>query len=370
MPLNFPSSPTPSTTYTFNNKTWTYNGNAWALSTGGSLNTSVVPEGSNLYFSNARVYSNVTQLGYITSSSLSGYATNAQLTSYATTANSLSQFASTTSAQLATLISNETGTGNLVFATSPTLVTPILGTPTSATLTNATGLPLTTGVTGTLPIANGGTNSTAAATAGGIGYGTGTAHAYTPAGTSGQVLTSAGAGAPTWATASSGMVLIASVSVTSVSNIDTFISSFSASYGTMLLIGENIATNADTTLYMRYASAGTPDTGSNYGYNLNLTAINASSETSYAYDTSMPLIQLRNVTNDPGTSFHCYIHTPTRSGYKYHEGSGGSPNSNGLAMFGNAFMGAYKGTSSGGIRIYTTSTFKAQGKFFLYGLSA
>jgi len=59
---------------------------------------------------------------------------------------------------------------------------------------------LTTNVTGTLPIANGGTNSTATPTAGGVGYGTGTAHAYTAVGTTGQALVSAGAGAPAFGT--------------------------------------------------------------------------------------------------------------------------------------------------------------------------
>jgi hypothetical protein len=63
-------------------------------------------------------------------------------------ANPLSQFASTTSAQLAGVVSDETGSGSLVFATSPTLVTPALGTPSSATLTNATGLPVGTGISG------------------------------------------------------------------------------------------------------------------------------------------------------------------------------------------------------------------------------
>ena len=59
---------------------------------------------------------------------------------------------------------------------------------------------LTSDVTGTLPIANGGTNRTATPTAGGVVYGTGTAYAINAAGTSGQALLSGGASAPTWGT--------------------------------------------------------------------------------------------------------------------------------------------------------------------------
>ena len=56
--------------------------------------------------------------------------------------------ATPTSANLAAALTDETGTGSAVFATSPTLVTPLLGTPTSGTLTNCTGLPVSTGVSG------------------------------------------------------------------------------------------------------------------------------------------------------------------------------------------------------------------------------
>lgn len=66
----------------------------------------------------------------------------------ALTTNPLSQFAATTSAQLRGVLSDETGTGVAVFATSPTLVTPLLGTPTSGTLTSCIGLPVSTGISG------------------------------------------------------------------------------------------------------------------------------------------------------------------------------------------------------------------------------
>jgi hypothetical protein len=49
--------------------------------------------------------------------------------------------ATPSSANLATAVTDETGSGSLVFANSPTLTTPNLGTPSAATLTNATGLP-------------------------------------------------------------------------------------------------------------------------------------------------------------------------------------------------------------------------------------
>lgn len=52
------------------------------------------------------------------------------------------------SANLAAALTDKTGTGLLVFGTSPNLITPALGTPSAAVLTNATGLPISTGVSG------------------------------------------------------------------------------------------------------------------------------------------------------------------------------------------------------------------------------
>ncbi|MBI2175704.1 MAG: hypothetical protein HYU35_03170, partial [Parcubacteria group bacterium] len=162
----------------------------------------------------------------------------------ANTLHKLSAFAATTSLELKGVVSDETGSGSLVFATSPTLVAPVLGTPASIALTNATDLPLTAGVTGILPTANGGTgiafftaagptvarvytfpdaaatvltsNDVVTVAQGGTGVATFTdagvlignttgAIQVTTAGTAGQVLTSNGAGVdPTFQAAAGG----------------------------------------------------------------------------------------------------------------------------------------------------------------------
>jgi hypothetical protein len=64
------------------------------------------------------------------------------------TANVQAFLANPTSANLRAAMTDETGTGVLVFNNTPTLIAPILGTPTSGTLTNCTGLPVSTGIAG------------------------------------------------------------------------------------------------------------------------------------------------------------------------------------------------------------------------------
>ena len=68
---------------------------------------------------------------------------------------------------------------------------------------------LTADVTGTLPVANGGTNATATPTAGAVAYGTGTSYAFSAAGTVGQALVSGGTSTPTWFAPTVGSVIFA-----------------------------------------------------------------------------------------------------------------------------------------------------------------
>jgi hypothetical protein len=87
-----------------------------------------------------------------------------------------------------------TNTGVLSFSGGTTGLTPATATTGAITLA------------GTLGIANGGTNGSSTPAAGAVPYGTGTAYAFTAVGTAGQVLTSNGAGVPTWTTNAGGDV--------------------------------------------------------------------------------------------------------------------------------------------------------------------
>lgn len=92
-------------------------------------------------------------LGWTGQLGLSRGGTNANLSATGGTSQVLRQStsgAAITVSQLAAsdLSNGTTGSGSVVLATSPTLVTPVLGTPTSGTLTNCTGLPISTGVSG------------------------------------------------------------------------------------------------------------------------------------------------------------------------------------------------------------------------------
>jgi hypothetical protein len=104
-------------------------------------------------------------------------------TSRAATSGTLAQFAATTSAQLAGVISDETGSGLLVFATSPTLVTPTLGVASATSINKvaitapATGSTLTIIDGKTLTVSNTLTfNGTDAST---VAFGAGGTVAYT-----------------------------------------------------------------------------------------------------------------------------------------------------------------------------------------------
>lgn len=144
---------------------------------------------------------------------------------------------------------NVSGSGSIALTTSPVFTTPNLGTPSAVTLTSATGLPLSTGVTGTLAIGNGGTGQTTAlaaynalspmTTLGDITYeGAGSSAVRLGIGSTSQVLTVVG-GVPAWATPASG-------GVTTISFGSTGLTPSTATSGAVSVAGTLAVANGGT----------------------------------------------------------------------------------------------------------------------------
>jgi hypothetical protein len=119
----------------------------------------------------------------------------------------MSTISAGTSAGTALVNSGDT-TGALVLQTNGTTTAVTIGTNQVVTLAQP------------LPVASGGTGGSATPTAGGIVYGTGTVQAVTAAGTSGQVLQSNGASAPSWVSLAGGITLGTPVDTTSGTAVD------------------------------------------------------------------------------------------------------------------------------------------------------
>jgi hypothetical protein len=159
----------------------------------------------------------------------------------------------------ATLSYSSVGTAGQVLVSggsgSPTWSSAGTGSVTSVDVSGGTtglttsGGPVTTSgtitIAGTLAYGNGGTGGTATPTAGTIPYGTGTAIAYSSAGTSGQVLTSGGAGAPTWTTVT-GTGTVTSVNVSGGTTGLTYSGGPITGSGTITMAGTLAVANGGT----------------------------------------------------------------------------------------------------------------------------
>jgi len=167
---------------------------------------------------------------------------------------------------------------------------------------------LASNIIGQVAIANGGTNGTATPTAGTVAYGTGTAYAFTAAGTSGQVLQSNGSSAPTWV-APSASVTISDDTSTISARYPLFASVTTGTTSTEYVSSTKLqyVPNTGVLTATGFAGAGTGLTGTASGLSIGGNAATATTATNIAAGAAN---QIPYQTGANATSF---ITAPTTS---------------------------------------------------------
>jgi hypothetical protein len=168
-------------------------------------------------------------------------------------------------------------------------------------------------------------------TAGGITYGDGTTYANTAAGTSGQVLQSNGASAPTWTTPSSGALTLLSTVTASNSATMDIESTFSSTYDKYLISMSGLVCQTDgAQLQMLLKIGGTYLTTASYvDYEIRTqSSANAYAGTANAVSGPATFVSVHSILGNVGgenASFNLYIQNPSSTTLQklfYFEGAG------------------------------------------------
>lgn len=218
-------------------------------------------------------------------------------------------------------------------------------------------------------------NGTNTPTAGGVTYGNGTEYATTSAGTSGQVLISAGASAPTWGTLSTGsMVYLSTVTASSSATVDLE-TTFNSTYDVYIIeaTGVQVAVN-NSGLWCRFKiGGGYVASGSAYTYAADHTG---QADTAYQINRSVGADQIEVVASgDIGSastewaSFQMRIdQVSSTSLYKTVTWQGMSLDAGGVYINQRGGGRIANAGALTGVRFLSTSGNIASGSFRLYGI--